>query len=71
MYACCIVLVLDPLDIPLGCRHIFLERTPVATLGETASASQVLSKGPIVRACWFTLGDEPWVCPYAKKWFRC
>jgi hypothetical protein len=40
-------------------------------LGETASSSQVLSKGPVARDCWCTLGDEPWVCPCANKWFRC
>jgi hypothetical protein len=29
----------------------------------------VLSKGPVVRACWRALGAEPWVCPCANKWF--
>jgi hypothetical protein len=38
-------------------------------LGEIASASQVLSKGPVVRSCWCALGVEPWVCPCANKWF--
>jgi hypothetical protein len=28
-------------------------------------------KGPVVRACWCTLGAEPWVCPCANKWFYC
>jgi len=40
---------------------------PISTLGETASASQVLLKGPVVRACWCTIRIEPWVCPYANK----
>jgi hypothetical protein len=31
----------------------------------------VLPKGPVVRACWCTLGVEPWVYPCANKWFRC
>jgi hypothetical protein len=31
----------------------------------------VFLKGPVVRACWCTLGVEPWVFPYANKWFRC
>jgi hypothetical protein len=43
----------------------------IATLGEIASSSQVLPKGSVVRACWCALGAKPWVCPYAKKWFRC
>jgi hypothetical protein len=29
----------------------------------------VFPKGPIVKACWCALRDEPWVCPYANKWF--
>jgi hypothetical protein len=44
---------------------------PIATLGETASASQVLLKGPVVRACWCIVRDEPWVFPCANKWFHC
>jgi hypothetical protein len=44
---------------------------PIATSGETAFASQVLPKGPVVRACWCTLRDKPWVCPCANKWFCC
>jgi hypothetical protein len=44
---------------------------PIVASGETAYASQVLLKGPIVRACWCAIRDEPWVCPYTKKWFRC
>jgi hypothetical protein len=43
----------------------------ITSLGETASASQVFPKGPVVRACWCTLGAEPWVFPCANKWFRC
>jgi hypothetical protein len=70
IYACCIVLVIDPLDIALGCRHLCLEITPIATSSETTFASQVLPKGPVVRACRCALGDEPWVCPYANKWFH-
>jgi hypothetical protein len=29
----------------------------------------VFPKGAIVRACFCALGVEPWVCPYANKWF--
>jgi hypothetical protein len=43
----------------------------IATLGETASASQVFLKGKVVRGFWCTLGAEPWVCPCANKWFYC
>jgi hypothetical protein len=43
---------------------------PIATSGETASASQVLPKGPVVRACWCIVRVEPWVCPCAKSWFQ-
>jgi hypothetical protein len=43
----------------------------IVASGETASASQVLLKGPVARACWCTLGAEPWVFPYANKWFHC
>jgi hypothetical protein len=48
---------------------------PIATLGETASASQVLLKGPVVRACWCIVRVEPWVYPCANilegmsRWF--
>jgi hypothetical protein len=42
----------------------------IDTLGETASALQVLLKGLVVRACWCALGAEPWVFPCANKWFR-
>jgi hypothetical protein len=31
----------------------------------------VLLKGPIVRACWCAIRDEPWVCPCSNKWFHC
>jgi hypothetical protein len=44
---------------------------PITTSGETTSALQVFSKGPIVRACWRAIRAEPWVCPYANKWFHC
>jgi hypothetical protein len=44
---------------------------PIAASGETASALQVLLKGPVARACWCALGAEPWVCPCANKWFCC
>jgi hypothetical protein len=44
---------------------------PIATLGETASASQVLSKGTVVRVCWCVVRVEPWAYPYANKWFHC
>jgi hypothetical protein len=40
---------------------------PIDTLGETASASQVFLKGPIVRACWCALGYEPWVYLCANR----
>ena len=42
---------------------------PISTSSETASASQVLPKGPIVRACCCIIRVEPRVYPYAKKWF--
>jgi hypothetical protein len=67
---CCVVLVLDPLCIPLVVDICVLQ-PPIATSGETASASQVFPKGPVVRACWCALGAEPWVCPCANKWFHC
>jgi hypothetical protein len=63
-------ITLNPLYIPSGCRHLCLA-TPTAGSGETASASQVLPKGSVARACWCTLGAEPWVCPCANKWFCC
>jgi hypothetical protein len=63
--------VLDPLDIPLVVDISVLQPPPIATSGEIASASQVLPKGLVVRACWCALGAEPWVCPCANKWFRC
>jgi hypothetical protein len=31
----------------------------------------VLPKGPIVKACWCAVRDEPWVFPCANKWFHC
>jgi hypothetical protein len=40
----------------------------IATSGETALASQVLSKGTIARACWHALGAEPWACPCANRY---
>jgi hypothetical protein len=40
-------------------------------LGETASALQVFLKGLVFMAYWCALGDEPWVYPYANKWFYC
>jgi hypothetical protein len=43
----------------------------ITAYGETASASQVLWKGPVVRACWCALGAEPLVFPCANKWFYC
>jgi hypothetical protein len=43
----------------------------IATSSESASALQVLPKGPVVRTCWCALGVEPWVYPYANKWFPC
>jgi hypothetical protein len=57
---------LDPLCIPLVVNICVLQ-PPIATSSEIAYASQVLSKGPIVRAYWCTLGDEPWVCPYVNN----
>jgi hypothetical protein len=40
---------------------------PIATSGETASASQEFPKGPVVRACWCVVRAEPWVCPCVNK----
>ena len=64
------VVVLIPLALPLVVDTCVLQ-PPIATSGETASASQVLPKGPVVRACWCTIRDEPWVFPCANKWFCC
>jgi hypothetical protein len=49
---------------------IYVLQPPIATSGGTSSSLQLFLKGPIVRACWCALGDEPWVCPCANKWFR-
>jgi hypothetical protein len=46
-------------------------QNPIATLVETSSASQLLSKGPIVRACWCVVRAKPWLWTYANKWFHC
>jgi hypothetical protein len=59
------VVALDPLAFPLVVDTCVLQ-PPIATSGETASASQVLPKGPVVRACWCTVRAEPWVCPCAN-----
>jgi hypothetical protein len=40
---------------------------PIDTSGETASSSQFLLKGPVVRACWCAIGVEPRVCPCANN----
>jgi hypothetical protein len=45
----CIPLVVDT----------YVLQTPIATSGETASTSQVLLKGPVVRACWCIIRVEP------------
>jgi hypothetical protein len=60
---CCIIIVLVPLDIPLVVDISFLQPPLLATSGETASASQVLPKGPVVRACWCALGVNPGSAP--------
>ena len=44
---------------------------PISTSGETTSALRVLTKGSVVRVCWCIVRFEPWVWPYANKWFRC
>jgi hypothetical protein len=41
---------------------------PIATLGETSSASQVFSKGPLFSVCCCAIRVEPWVCPCANRW---
>jgi hypothetical protein len=64
------VIALIPLAFPLVVDTCVLQ-PPIATLGETASASQILLKGPVVRACWCIVRVEPWVCPCANKWFCC
>jgi hypothetical protein len=33
----------------------YVLQPPIATSGETASASQVLPKGPVVGVCWCTI----------------
>ena len=68
MLCCCCNknhLILPWLQTSLSCNPL------IAASGETASASQVLPKGPVVRACWCALGAKPWVCPRANKWFCC
>jgi hypothetical protein len=60
------VFPLNPLTFPLAVDTCVLQH-PISTLGETASASQVLPKGPIVRDCWCVVRFEPWVCPRANK----
>jgi hypothetical protein len=50
-----VVVVLNPLDIPLVVDISFCNPL-IAASGETASASQVLPKGPVARACWCALG---------------
>jgi hypothetical protein len=53
---------LIPLAFPLVVDTYVLQ-PPIATSGETASASQVFPKGLVVRACWCAIRVEPWVCP--------
>jgi hypothetical protein len=60
------VIALIPLAFPLVVDTCVLQ-PPIATSGETASASQVLSKGPVVRDCWCAIRTEPWVCPCANR----
>jgi hypothetical protein len=55
--------VLVPLDIPLIVDIFVLQPPHLATSCETASASQVLSKGPVVRACCCALGVNPGSAP--------
>ena len=43
----------------------------IASSGEIASASQVLPKGPVVRACWSTVRTKPRVSTCSNKWFCC
>jgi hypothetical protein len=51
----------------LGYRHLSHVTPPASTSGETASASQVLSKGSVVRVLLVRcLSVEPWVCPCAN-----
>jgi hypothetical protein len=64
------VVSLIPLAFPLVVDTCVLQ-PHIATLGENASALQVFLKGPVVRAYWCAVRVEPWVCPYANKWFRC
>jgi hypothetical protein len=52
----CILLVLD----------ICVLQPPIATSVETTSASEVFSKGLVVKTCWCVLGAELWVCPCAN-----
>ena len=51
IYEYCIGVVIDPLDIPLVVDIYVLHIPLLAASGETASASQVLPKGPLARAC--------------------
>ena len=60
------MVTLIPLTFPLVVDTCVLQ-PPIPTSGETAFSSQVLTKGPVVRDFWCTLGDEPWVFPCANK----
>jgi hypothetical protein len=50
------VVALIPLAFPLVVDTCVLQ-PPIATSGETASASQVFPKGPVVRDCWCTIRE--------------
>jgi hypothetical protein len=67
---CCVLFPWIHFAFPLVAETCVLQ-PPIATSGETTSASQVLPKWPIVRACWCTVRVETWVCPCANKWFHC
>jgi hypothetical protein len=49
----------------------FVLQPPIATSSETASTSQVLSKGLVVRACWCIVRVEPRVYTCTNKGFHC
>jgi hypothetical protein len=52
----------------IGCRHLSPATPPASTSGETSSASQVLSKGSVVRVLLvYCSSIEPWVCPCVQK----
>jgi hypothetical protein len=60
------VVTFDPLAILMVVDTCVLQPS-IATSGETASASQVLPKGPVVRAYWRVVRVEPLGLPLCQQ----